>query len=75
MRDDVNARWLDAQKLLHLRGGGLRYGDDGVAVGGCLAGLLGEARAELGRRIFAGHHEQVVKSANGTARTAGPPAD
>ena len=48
MGHDVNARWLDAQKLLHLRGGELRHGDDGVAVGGRLAGLLREARAKLG---------------------------
>ena len=68
MRHDVNARWLDAQKLLYLRGGGLRYGNNGVAVGGRLAGLLCEARPELGRRIFAGHHEQIVKSTNGALR-------
>ena len=47
----------------------LRYGDDRVTVRRCLSGLLGEARAEFGRRILASHHEQVVKSADGTSAT------
>ena len=48
MGDDVDARGLDAEVLFDLLSGELRDGDDGVAVFGGLAGLLGEACAEIG---------------------------
>ncbi len=65
--DDVNARGLDAEVLLDLLGGELGDGDDGVAVFGGLAGLLGEARAEFGGRVVAGHDEQIVEGGDGAA--------
>ena len=68
MRNDVNARPLDAQQLFHLRGGMLGHGNNRVAARGRVAGLLREARAEFGRGIVAGHDEQVVEGGDGLRR-------
>ena len=49
-------------------GGELGDGDDGVAVFGGLAGLFGEARAEVGGGVVSGHDEQIVEGGDGAAR-------
>ena len=45
--------------------GELRNRDDGVGARGGVARLRGEARAEFGGGILAGHHEQVVEGGDG----------
>ena len=66
--DDVDARGLDAEVLLDLRGGELGDGDDGVAMLGGLAGLFSEAGAEVGGGVVSGHYEQVMEGRDGAAR-------
>ena len=63
----VDSRRLHAQQGDHLAPGELRDRDHGIGASGGVARLGGEARAELGRGVFAGHHEEVVEGGDGAA--------
>src|ERR1039458_7132045 len=58
---------LDAEQGNHLAFGEFGDRDDQIGARGGIASLRGEAEAELGARVVAGHHEQVVEGSYGTA--------
>ena len=61
MMDDADPGWFDVQQLFHLPCGEGRDRDDQVGTLGGGAGLRGEALAEIGSRVVARHHEQIVE--------------
>jgi hypothetical protein len=67
--DDADARGGNAEQRFDLIGSETRHGNDGVAEGGGAASLIGETGAKFGRGIISGHHEEIVKSADGFSRT------
>jgi hypothetical protein len=62
---DMDLRWIHLQQRNHLPSGKFRNRNHGVGPLGGIAGLSGKARAELGRGVFAGHHEEVVEGGDG----------
>ena len=55
-------------KLVHLFRGEVRNRNDQVRASSRFSCLLGKTPPELGRRIFGGHHEEIVKSGDHSFR-------